>query len=103
MAQTGIIELSAIPPVAPAAVIKPESTKSSLQLDGLETPVEDGTRVLSESLSHHENDVSRTRMAVVIATVAGMTLVNSLLTGVLTVGLPSIAQDVGLKENLLLW
>ncbi|KAI9797223.1 MAG: hypothetical protein M1835_001579 [Candelina submexicana] len=92
-----------VPSALPAAVIRPESSKSSLQLDGVATPTDNITRVISESLSHHENDVSRTRMVVVIATVAGMTLVNSLLTGLLTVGLPAIALDVGLEENLLLW
>lgn len=102
MAQAGV-ELSTIPSVVPPALLKPESSKSSLQYDGLNPPTEDVARILSENSPHHEDDVSRLRMVMVIATVAGMTLVNSLLTGLLTVGLPSIAQDVKLEDSLLLW
>jgi hypothetical protein len=51
----------------------------------------------------HEDDMSRTRATIIIATVASMTSMNSMLSGMLTVALPRIAKDLALKENLLLW
>lgn len=43
------------------------------------------------------------RTIIVIATLAGVTLVSSLSTGLLTVGIPRMALDVNLPEHLLLW
>ncbi|EFE40112.1 hypothetical protein TRV_05181 [Trichophyton verrucosum HKI 0517] len=47
--------------------------------------------------------VSRTKAAVIIASASSMVLMNSVLTGILTVGLPVIAADIGLGDSLLLW
>ncbi|KMU86901.1 drug resistance transporter EmrB/QacA subfamily protein [Coccidioides immitis H538.4] len=47
--------------------------------------------------------ISALKAVIIIATASSMTLMNSLLTGILTVGLPVIAKDIGLAENLLLW
>ncbi|WEW60141.1 hypothetical protein PRK78_005626 [Emydomyces testavorans] len=47
--------------------------------------------------------ISTLKASVIIATAASMTLMSSLLTGILTVGLPVMAKNIGLKENLLLW
>ena len=48
-------------------------------------------------------ELSKLKSSVVIATASSMILMNSVLTGILTVGLPVIAEDIGLKDNLLLW
>lgn len=47
--------------------------------------------------------LSRSRTVLVIATLTGVTLANSMSTGLLTVGLPRIAADLRLSEDLLLW
>ena len=47
--------------------------------------------------------ISNTRAAVIIATVTGVTIANSMTLGLLIVALPQIAEDLHLAENLLLW
>jgi Golgi nucleoside diphosphatase len=47
--------------------------------------------------------ISRWQTSVIIGTVATATLLNSLLTGLLVVGLPTMAKDLSLDSNLLLW
>lgn len=47
--------------------------------------------------------VSKGKAAVIIASASSMVLMNSVLTGILTVGLPVIAADIGLADSLLLW
>ena len=48
-------------------------------------------------------ELSRTKSALVMVTVSSMVFVGSLLSGILTVGLPRIARDIDLQQNLLLW
>lgn len=48
-------------------------------------------------------NLSRIRAVILITTLTGITFVGSMSTGLLTIGLPSIAADLGLPENLLLW
>lgn len=43
------------------------------------------------------------RTVVMIATLTGVNFLSSLSTGLLTVGLPQMASDVGLPAHLLLW
>jgi hypothetical protein len=69
----------------------------------------------THGLFAHENDpgdgssanqnlqLSRARAVILIATLTGITFVGSMSGGLLTVGLPSIATDLGLPDNLLLW
>lgn len=47
--------------------------------------------------------LSRTRAVILIATLTGITFVGSMSGGLLTIGLPWIAADLNLPENLLLW
>lgn len=47
--------------------------------------------------------MSRARASIIIATVAGVTFLSALGSGLLTVGLPRIATDLNLANNLLLW
>lgn len=47
--------------------------------------------------------ISRIRAVILIATLTGITFVGSMSGGLLTVGLPSIAADLKLPSNLLLW
>ncbi|KAL9601417.1 MAG: hypothetical protein Q9179_002873 [Wetmoreana sp. 5 TL-2023] len=47
--------------------------------------------------------LSRLKSTLIIITLAGMSFLNTLGSGLLTTALPRIAQDIGLQENLLLW
>ena len=49
------------------------------------------------------SDISAWRTIAIIGTVACATLLNSLLNGLLVVGLPTMARDLSLDANLLLW
>lgn len=60
---------------------------------------------LPDGGTHEVRDVvlSRTRAVILIATLTGITFVGSMSGGLLTIGLPWIAADLDLPENLLLW
>lgn len=47
--------------------------------------------------------MSRARSALLVGTVTGVTFLNTLSSGLLTVGLPRIATDLHLADNILLW
>jgi hypothetical protein len=48
-------------------------------------------------------DLSRSNAVISITTLSGITFVGSMSGGLLTVGLPTIAADLDLPDNLLLW
>lgn len=48
-------------------------------------------------------DISRASAVILITTLSGITFVGSMSGGLLTVGLPTIAKDLNLPNNLLLW
>ncbi|KAJ6121051.1 hypothetical protein N7523_005331 [Penicillium sp. IBT 18751x] len=67
-----------------------------------------GTRLsqeqVSSELAHDGQDVlSQTRAVILITALTGITFVGSMSGGLLTIGLPEIAADLELPENLLLW
>lgn len=58
----------------------------------------------AESLTNAEiPPLSKWRATVIVGTVACITLVNSMLAGILVVSLPTMARDIGLPDALLLW
>jgi hypothetical protein len=58
----------------------------------------------TENISDDQRtNLSRTRAVILITTLTGITFVGSMSSGLLTIGLPWIAADLGLPENLLLW
>jgi hypothetical protein len=67
-----------------------------------------GVRLSDEHTLTHINDngpqsPSRAKSALLILAISSMMFIGSLLSGILTVGLPRIARDIELQENLLLW
>jgi hypothetical protein len=48
-------------------------------------------------------DISRWQSTAIIATVACATMINAMLSGLLVVGLPTMAKDLKLDGGLLLW
>lgn len=58
----------------------------------------------SEALTTtHTESISKWRVAVITAIVTGVTLIQSMLGGILIVSLPRMARDLNLSDNLLLW
>lgn len=59
------------------------------------------TASLSSSSNHV--DTSVWQLANIVLAVSGITFLGSFTTGLLTIGLPQTAQDIGLSEDLILW
>ncbi|KAL8786850.1 MAG: hypothetical protein Q9195_008043 [Heterodermia aff. obscurata] len=55
------------------------------------------------STKSKEVKLSRLRSTLIIITLAGVSFLNTMGSGLLTVALPRIANDIGLQESLLLW
>jgi hypothetical protein len=73
-------------------------------------------RIRSQASSVHETEerglatdaityptLSRWQTFIIISTVSGITVLNSMQNGIVTVGLPTIGRDLGLSQSLLLW
>jgi MFS family permease len=76
--------------------LKSDQTKLNVQ-----TPVEEN---VTESLTNGGTSVlSKWRATVIVGTVACITLINSMLGGILVVSLPTMARELGLSQDLLLW
>ena len=56
---------------------------------------------LAEEVTYPQ--LSRWKTFTIISTVTGITVLNSMQTGIVTVGLPTIGRDLGLSQNLILW
>lgn len=82
--------------------ICPIQPEAALVLDGEPVAVSEG---LAQPLPAPASTppISRARASVIIATVAGVSFLNTLGSGLLTVGLPRIAADLNLANNILLW
>ena len=78
--------------------IRPVSTNTSnvepVALEGLS---------METNLSTSTPPMSRARAITLVAAIAGVTFLNALGSGLLTVALPGIARDLHLANNLLLW
>lgn len=57
----------------------------------------------SEHTTEKALDLSRLQSSTIIFNLAGMSFLNTLGSGLLTIALPRISQDIGLDEHLLLW
>ena len=58
-------------------------------------------RGLTEAITYPT--LSRWRTITIISTVTGITVLNSMQSGIVTVGLPTIGRDLGLNQSLILW
>lgn len=57
----------------------------------------------SEHTTKKPHNLSRLRSSTIIFNLAGVSFLNTLGSGLLTIALPRISQDIGLEEHLLLW
>ncbi|KAL8993739.1 MAG: hypothetical protein Q9169_006121 [Polycauliona sp. 2 TL-2023] len=62
-----------------------------------------GTGPPSEHTANKSMSLSRLRSSAIIFNLAGVSFLNTLGSGLLTIALPRISQDIGLEEHLLLW
>lgn len=95
--------------------IRPMEVDDSRQASTLRLSSQISQDSRTHGLFAHDNDsgegvsapqnvqLSRARAVILIATLTGITFVGSMSGGLLTVGLPSIAKDLRLPDNLLLW
>ncbi|KAF2012238.1 integral membrane protein [Aaosphaeria arxii CBS 175.79] len=95
------IELTAYP--EPSVLAHPAGLKPSTKGD--ETPnISDDTRPINQPVDARTIDVpNKKTTAIVLVTIVCVTFISSLLSGLVTVILPTMARDVKLEANLLLW
>ena len=107
-AQTGhAVALSDLPSSNPASLdVHPSDTPPS-EFPSSRTSKDGGFELevqpVSDSTKASYPDFSSIRTFVIIATVACITTASSMSTGLLLVGLPRMALDLQLPDNLLLW
>ncbi len=57
-----------------------------------------------EFLSNANNDpISKWRATLIVISISGISLIGSMLGGIIIVALPTMARDLGIPDNLLLW
>lgn len=94
MTQTATaIELAILPDTR-----TPELTHENGAIDGNHSEAH-----IPQSSAEDAPSYSIFRTSIIIAAIAGVTTTNSMTTGLLTVGLPKLAEDLNLPNHLLLW
>lgn len=79
----------------------PKASQANFNSQALQSPAgEEMTEPLTDT---NGPTISKWRATVIIGTVACITLINSMLTGILVVSLPTMALELGLSQDLLLW
>lgn len=79
-----------------------DSNQSSLE-PSVTHQLSDRQPSLEDVLVTRPVNLSRSSAVILITTLSGITFVGSMSGGLLTVGLPTIAKDLNLPNNLLLW
>ncbi|KAH6721094.1 major facilitator superfamily domain-containing protein [Leptodontidium sp. MPI-SDFR-AT-0119] len=58
----------------------------------------------SESLTNANTDsISKWRATIIVGSISGISLIGSMLGGIIIVALPTMARDLGISDSLLLW
>lgn len=63
----------------------------------------DSNQVVPSSAPHDEIGISKAKGVTVIVTLAGISFLNTMGSGILIAALPRIAKDTGLSDGLILW
>lgn len=101
---TETIALTPIAYPASAPTLASAPSQSSVPLSGPgSSRASEEQRSLAAQDVREELEVSRKQTLAVITSVTCVTGISSLLSGLVAVGLPTIARDLGLGANLLLW
>lgn len=62
------------------------------------------TNESSESLTNaNANSISKWRATLIVTSISGISLIGSMLGGIIIVALPTMARDLGISDSLLLW
>jgi len=72
-------------------------------LDDRQTSLEEISRIQAHTRGSSVEVQSKGRAAVIITTVAGVNFLNVMGSGILTVALPTMAKDLDISTELLLW
>ncbi|CZR57651.1 related to aminotriazole resistance protein [Phialocephala subalpina] len=90
------IELEPVGPPAPSYQSNLSHTKTNLASENANNSFES----LNNTAAHK---ISTWRAVVIIGTISCISLIQAMLGGILIVSLPTMARDIGLSGNLLLW
>ncbi|TEA11310.1 Drug resistance protein [Colletotrichum sidae] len=92
-------------PLGSMASEKPTALTAATGLDSGTASADEAavTTDSDEAVHPSDQDLSITAAAVIMATLAGITLTSSLTTGFLVVALPKMARDLAIPSSLLLW
>ena len=94
------LPIRAAPPSPPTF---PEPAKVDQHGDKNQFVSTDSSSKFQTSSPSKSIELSRCKSTLIVLTLAGVSFLNTLGSGLLTVALPRIAKDIGLAENLLLW
>ncbi|KAK1998054.1 integral membrane protein [Colletotrichum falcatum] len=91
-------------PLGSMASEKPTALTQATGLDSGTASTDEAAVTDSDEAVHpSDKDLSVTAAAIIMATLAGITLTSSLTTGFLVVALPKMAKDLAIPSGLLLW
>jgi MFS family permease len=92
------------PPLIPAQTAEIELSRIRSQQPPLSSSFserESEERGLIDAITYPT--LSQWKTFTIISTVTGITVLNSMQNGIVTVGLPTIGRDLGINQNLILW
>lgn len=92
-----------LPSRAPRSVKTPQLVSDHQHADETLSPSRNARSEIQLGTKSKELKLSRLRSTLIIMNLAGVSFLNTLGSGLLTVALPRIANDIGLQESLLLW
>lgn len=81
-------------------VLTASSQRTSSSLTATETA---GVERTTDAAAKDPNDMPVWQLVNVVLSVAGISFLSSFSTGLITIGIPQTAADVGLSDDLLLW
>lgn len=101
---SGSIELVGFPNTTPLAVTQPPSVHT--KDDRTQSLAEDGQPIISKTdVPGHEQiqPPNKRTTATTLVTIVCVTMISSMLSGVVTIALPTMARELNLAPSVLLW
>jgi hypothetical protein len=101
-------KMQATPTIPPTLAVAPTLT-SDIELERIRSqyegpplsPESDQAPLSGDTITYP--NLSKWKTFTIISTVTGITVLNSMQNGIVTVGLPTIGRDLGLSDSLILW
>ncbi|KAI1841257.1 hypothetical protein JX265_010130 [Neoarthrinium moseri] len=99
-----MLKLRTLQSSAPAmAIASAPMASAPAQMDPEPEPRQEKEDVPASAIVSSRHGMSRLQASLIIMVLTGISSLNTLGSGVLTISLPAIARDIGLDEALLLW